>query len=737
MSSDLDPSVGDTGETWRPLIFLGDADPSVGALARVLADPATLVVDQRPAQRAALASLQVDVPPEAADHPGSWVYYPWRRSLVAVVGPDALRLLRLDRNRNKITSEEQRRLGALRVGVVGLSVGHAVAHTLALEGLAGELRLADFDAVEVSNLNRVPASLFDVGLNKAVVAARRIAELDPYLEVRVDREGVNPATLPAFLEGLDVVVEECDSLDLKVNLREEARRRRIPVLMETSDRGLLDVERFDLEPDRPLFHGLLGEVDAAALGSLSTKDKVPHILRILGASGLSPRMAASLVEVGRTVTTWPQLGGDVALGGATIAAAVRRLGTGRPLSSGRVRIDLDASLDLLADSPEHRSTSDGERAKVGLTAPAPRRSDHDAAPRVLTGGGEEHPAAAAVLDAINRAPSGGNVQPWRVEVDPDEVRIHLDLERTTTMDVNHRGSHVALGAALFNARVAAAAARALGPVATFPDPLRPDLVATLRFGTGEDEALARLAERVDRRATNRAMGDPRPIPPTVADALRATAEREGGRLHLVEAGERLTTAADAMAGADRIRYLTARLHREMFDELVFPGAPPRDTGIEAETLGLDDADLATLDIIARPEVMSLLADWDAGAALGDDTRRRVGSSSALAVVAVDGATPADFVRGGSAVEAVWLDAEDRGLAVHPVSPVFLYAVDPGDVAGLTDRFAVELADRRSAFRRTVGVGDSESVALVLRLSHTGVKATRSRRRPIVRVRTAT
>jgi hypothetical protein len=27
--------------------------------------------------------------------------------------------------------------------------------------------------------------------------------------------------------------------------------------METSDRGVLDVERFDLEPDRPIFHGLL------------------------------------------------------------------------------------------------------------------------------------------------------------------------------------------------------------------------------------------------------------------------------------------------------------------------------------------------------------------------------------------------------------------------------------------------------------------------------------------------
>ena len=29
--------------------------------------------------------------------------------------------------------------------------------------------------------------------------------------------------------------------------------------MATSDRGLFDIERFDLDPDRPLFHGLAGE----------------------------------------------------------------------------------------------------------------------------------------------------------------------------------------------------------------------------------------------------------------------------------------------------------------------------------------------------------------------------------------------------------------------------------------------------------------------------------------------
>ena len=166
--------------------------------------------------------------------------------------------LRLDRNRNKLTRAEQARERTLRIGVVGLSAGHSIAHVLAMEGLAGEIRLADFDTLELSNLNRIPASVLDLGVNKAVVAARRIAEIDPYLRVVVEPEGVTRENLGAFLDGLDVVIEECDSLDMKFLVREAARDRRIPVIMETSDRGVLDVERFDLEPDRPIFHGLLG-----------------------------------------------------------------------------------------------------------------------------------------------------------------------------------------------------------------------------------------------------------------------------------------------------------------------------------------------------------------------------------------------------------------------------------------------------------------------------------------------
>ena len=372
-------------------------------LDQLRADPVIEFVDHRATQLAELQGLLPRPGPELAAEPGRWAYYPWRRAVVAVLGPRGFRAVRLDRNRNLITADEQSRLGELRIGVGGLSAGHVIAHTIAAQGLCGELRLADFDHLELSNLNRVPATVFDIGLNKAEVAARRIAELDPYLSVEIMDTGLTLDTVEQFLDGLNIVVEECDSLDVKAIVRARARARGIPVLMATSDRGLVDVERFDLEPHRPILHGLLGDLDTAVLSGMSSREKVPHLVRLLEAEHLSGRLVASVVEIDRTLSTWPQLSGDIALGATVIAEAVRRIGLGEDLRSGRTRLDVGLAFDRLDQPPIRDRTADAEV----YVDPA------SALPGV----------AGVIVGAAIRAPSGGNVQPWHVEAPDNAITI--------------------------------------------------------------------------------------------------------------------------------------------------------------------------------------------------------------------------------------------------------------------------------------------------------------------------
>ncbi|WP_166903887.1 Rv1355c family protein [Mycobacterium sp. DL440] len=690
-------------------IFIDDEDRSGSTLDQLRRDPRITVIDECREQQAALHTLIPTVDTEILSEPTRWAYYPWRRCLVHILGPTAFNRLRLDRNRNLISAEEQQRLSRLKIGVIGLSVGHAVAYNLATEGLCGEIRLTDFDELELANLNRVPGTVFDLGLNKAVVAARRIAEIDPYIKVGIDRNGAVPESIDQFLLGLDVVVEECDSLDAKVLVREAARARRLPVLMTTGDRGLLDVERFDLEPARPLLHGLLGDIAARDLAGLSSKDKVPHVLRILDAPQLSPRMAASLVEVGKTLSTWPQLAAEVVLGATVVANAVRRIGLGEPMPSGRVRVDVSDALDRISDPLATRS------APTSASVPAEVQTEPTGLADILT-------------DAATRAPSGGNVQPWHIEASDDRISLRLATKCTTAMDVGYRGSAVALGAAAFNSRVAAAAHGLTGHVQWSRGDEGTPLYGIAKFTPGSAPELAELYEPMLARETNRLRGTAAPIGPAVLDGLRTAARKEGAELTVLVDPAEIETAAGLLAEADRIRYLTPTLHREMISELRWPGDAEPDTGIEVRTLGLDPADMVVLDILRRPEVMAKLSDWDGGAALGDDTFERVTSSSALAIVTVRGRRLTDYALAGSAVEAVWVGAQQQGLAVQPVSPVFLYAHDDRDRDALSPSHADALRDLQYAFRRLTSTEREDSQALVLRLSYAQRPTVRSRRR---------
>ncbi len=115
------------------------------------------------------------------------------------------------RNIGWVTAAEQALLGQARVAVAGLGgVGGAHVLTLARLGI-GRFHVADFDRFEVHNFNRqAGAFVSTVGQPKAEVVQRMALDINPQAEVRAFGEGVTPANLDAFLDGVDVYVDGID-----------------------------------------------------------------------------------------------------------------------------------------------------------------------------------------------------------------------------------------------------------------------------------------------------------------------------------------------------------------------------------------------------------------------------------------------------------------------------------------------------------------------------------------------
>jgi molybdopterin/thiamine biosynthesis adenylyltransferase len=284
---------------------------------------------------------------------GTWVYYPWNRSLVHLLDEEEFIEVRTNRNMLKIQPEEIQVLRSKSIGIIGLSVGQSIALTIAMERICSELRLADFDDIELSNMNRIRVGVQDLGMSKVIVAARQIAELDPYIRVKCFERGIQKDSIDEFFKDkdgrLDVLVEECDGLDIKVLSRIYAKKLGIPVVMDTNDRGMLDIERFDLEPERPILHGRVPELEQMStdelinkLENLSLQEKIYFLSQIIGIENVSDAMKLSLSQMNKMIVGWPQLASAVTLGGAMVTDTCRKILLQQRSDSGRYFVDFDA-----------------------------------------------------------------------------------------------------------------------------------------------------------------------------------------------------------------------------------------------------------------------------------------------------------------------------------------------------------------------------------------------------------
>lgn len=655
---------------------------------------------------------------------GRWALFPWSRRLVRLLPPDEFTELRSDRNRNKLTRAEQAKLRKLKLALAGLSVGNAIATTLALEGVFGELRLADFDTLDLSNMNRIRCAVHHIGVNKAIISARQIFEQNPYANLVLYTDGVTPDNLGEFIDGdgesgrVDIVLDECDSLAIKIKLREEARARKLPVLMETSDRGMLDIERFDLEPDRPILHGMLGGMTSADIAKLPPEQRMGLILKIVGEETISARLAASLLEVGHTLKGLSQLGSDVTLGGATTTIAVRRLGLGMPLASGRVFIDVNSQLSDV-------------KSPGGIT--------HDA---VRARKERELAQVRELVRYAAMAPSDGNNQPWRFTYSDGALQVLHDASRSggPSHEPGRQLALIAIGAAIENITIAARARGRSAECELFPSARRPELVAEIQLGTlpgGPDEDP--LFEQIGRRVTNRRFGTRTHLAPVHAQALTSAARDGGAKLQLCTDRALLDELGQILGEADRMRLLSPVLHAEAMAQVRWTEA---DAHASRDGLGLDvfasPADSITLNLMRSPMVSKLLRDVKGGDGLTRGAAAAVASSAALGLLTAPGSSPPALVRGGRALQQVWLTASALGLAVHPYNVlVNLFArVERFQGAGLDKHEVRAVAELRERFTRCFAVSLADAEILLFRLSYAEPPSARTLRRGVDEIFTA-
>jgi tRNA threonylcarbamoyladenosine dehydratase len=227
------------------------------------------------------------------------------------------------RNIGVFTPEEQARLRALCVTIAGCGTyGAPAAHNLARLGV-GELRLADPEEFEASNINRQFAAYVDtIGVNKAEAVAAELARINPELRIRTFTAGVCESSVQGLLDGADVVVDGLDFFELEAELllhREAGRRGQLVFACQ----GVAEITTATcFEPSRPALEDMVCEQGRPSFAKAITSF-FPVLPKAATPELLAQAMAGELLHVPSDATGGTFGGGFLV--DDIIRAFVRRL----------------------------------------------------------------------------------------------------------------------------------------------------------------------------------------------------------------------------------------------------------------------------------------------------------------------------------------------------------------------------------------------------------------------------
>jgi len=671
---------------------------------------------------------------------GVWVYYPWSKRLVHTLDETEFIEVRTARNLYKITPEERSLLAAKTIGIIGLSVGQSVALTIAMERIGSEIRLADFDTLELSNLNRIRTGIHNLGINKCISVAREISEIDPFIRVSCFMDGATEDNIDQFLtepKPLDLLIEESDGMDIKVLSRLKARSYGIPVVMEASDKCLLDIERFDLNPELGILHGILDKLDFAKLQKLTTnEEKIPYMLEMAGVEEASERIRASMLEIEQTINTWPQLASAVTMGGGITADVSRRILLGQFTDSGRYRLDIEA---LIGNKEKNKEEEEPEATLLftdilNLTNAFEVKPQSDSVKLSKS-------EAETIVHAASFAPSGGNSQPWLWTRKQNSLLLFNAVDANSIfLGYGNFGSYVAHGAAIENAVLCSKALHYDAKVKLFPDIKMDHLVAEINFVT-ETEINAfdlELAAGIYRRHTNRFLSKRISIDQTkINDLKKLVAENAGAELRLYTDVKELDCIAEVLGELEKVRLLEPKGQRDFSDEVRWTDEEneQRRDGLDLKTLDLTNSELAGLKIAKDRKVIALIKEWNGGNAFKKLIKKSIDSASAVGIVTMYGETPEDYVNGGRALQRLWIAANLQGLAFQPLSAsLFLYErLLKGNGIDISEKGCESLWKLRPEFEKVFEIIPGQANILIFRLSQVAEPKVKSLRRDLSKV----
>jgi nitroreductase len=302
------------------------------------------------------------------------------------------------------------------------------------------------------------------------------------------------------------------------------------------------------------------------------------------------------------------------------------------------------------------------------------------------------PHITAILEAALQAPSGENSQPWKFAVNGNTIELFNDEASDTSLyNYQYRGSYVALGAAIENMCIAAAAGSYDATVTLFPEPGNTVHVASITLAPGivASPKDAMLYGVITERTSNRKPYTKEALDPAHAAAMIAAVEgleRYGLVYQRVTEREAIGKLAEVGATNEEVMLQNKSLHQFFFSHLTWSKEEDakKKVGFFIRTLELPLPVRALFKLMAHWPVMVFFIKLGFPAVVRKANAATYASAAEFGILSMPGDTAQDFIWTGRALQRIWLTATAFGIRMQPLTgSIFLHFAS----AGLPDAFS--------------------------------------------------
>ena len=584
------------------------------------------------------------------------------------------------RNIGLLTQAEQDKLANAKIAIPGMGgVGGVHLITMTRTGV-GNFHIADFDTYEPVNINRqFGARVPDFGRPKMQVMKEQALSVNPYLEITEFPEGISSSNIDDFLDGVQVVIDGLDffSFDTRRLLFNRAQEKGIyvitaaplgfssAVLIFSPHEGMSFDEYFDINNPMP------------------EKEK---LLRF--AMGLAPKAThikyMDLSKVDLDSKAGPSLNIACQVCSAMAATEAVRI----ILNKGRIKpvphfFQFDPYVQKYKKGKLYMGNRNPiQRIKLNVVKKLLARNKWKYKPSI-----PEFPAVKItkehlpeeiihyIICAGIKAPSGDNAQPWKFSFKDNTIFLYLDKEADNSFfNISQIASIISCGTVLENMRIAASAFDLKANIIYLPSEIEDDLMASIELvhnGTSRDP----LFPSIWKRNTNRTFYEKKPIPSLVLNDLKKSISGiPGAKIHFVTEKDELKKLAKTIYKTDRIRTENRSLHEYLGKMIRYSHEEAIETcdGLPLKNLEAGLAGEIFLKATRPWFIMNLMNKAGIGRMVALHSFQSIINSSGAALLTIDGMTPKDFLKGGQALERLWLAITRQGLVMQPMTAITLF-----------------------------------------------------------------